>query len=136
MREDIGVGQADSSTGQPVGKTAAGRSQSGAAEPEPMKKPALRLPLLSMPFQHGVKHLQNSCIYCTTLTQLPGSNPPVKLSGRDMGDIADEHKVVQNHNPVLIIGSGCTGLALAQGLKKAGIPVIVFEKHAALFSPG
>ncbi|TVY89983.1 FAD-dependent monooxygenase [Lachnellula willkommii] len=38
--------------------------------------------------------------------------------------------------PVIIIGSGCTGLAIAHGLKKAGIPVIVFEKKPAVFSPG
>ncbi|KAL5319372.1 hypothetical protein ACEPPN_012423 [Leptodophora sp. 'Broadleaf-Isolate-01'] len=42
--------------------------------------------------------------------------------------------------PVIIIGSAifpsCTGLAIAQGLKKAGIPSIIFEKHAAIFSPG
>ncbi|TVY51581.1 FAD-dependent monooxygenase cctM [Lachnellula cervina] len=38
--------------------------------------------------------------------------------------------------PVIIIGSGCTGLAIAHGLKKAGIPVIVFEKKPVVFSPG
>lgn len=32
---------------------------------------------------------------------------------------------------VLVIGSGTTGLALAQGLRKAGITCIVFEKHAS-----
>ncbi|CAA9964487.1 FAD binding domain-containing protein [Pyrenophora teres f. maculata] len=35
------------------------------------------------------------------------------------------------HLPVLIIGSGTTGLALAQGLRKAGIACIVFEKNSA-----
>ncbi|KAE9374268.1 FAD/NAD(P)-binding domain-containing protein [Stipitochalara longipes BDJ] len=53
-----------------------------------------------------------------------------------MGDVASEHKDAPNVDPVLIIGSGCTGLAIAQGLKKAGILVIVFEKNAAIFSPG
>ena len=33
--------------------------------------------------------------------------------------------------PVLIVGSGTAGLALAQGLKKAGIRCIVFEKNAS-----
>ncbi|KAN0102818.1 FAD/NAD(P)-binding domain containing protein [Hyaloscypha variabilis] len=53
-----------------------------------------------------------------------------------MGDVAGEHTNVQYADPVLTIGSGCIGLAIAQGLKKAGIPVIVFEKNAAVFSPG
>ncbi|TAQ90716.1 hypothetical protein B7494_g1002 [Chlorociboria aeruginascens] len=40
-----------------------------------------------------------------------------------------------NHKlPVIIIGSGCTGLALANGFMKAGIPTIVFEKNSALSS--
>ncbi|GLA33917.1 hypothetical protein AnigIFM63309_003940 [Aspergillus niger] len=33
---------------------------------------------------------------------------------------------------VLVVGAGSTGLALAQGLKKAGIPTIVVEKHDSL----
>ncbi|RAK97983.1 FAD-dependent oxidoreductase [Aspergillus ibericus CBS 121593] len=33
---------------------------------------------------------------------------------------------------VLIVGAGSTGLALAQGLRKAGIPSIVVEKHETL----
>ncbi|KAF2847554.1 FAD/NAD(P)-binding domain-containing protein [Plenodomus tracheiphilus IPT5] len=33
--------------------------------------------------------------------------------------------------PVVIIGSGSTGLALAQGLRKAGIPCTVYEKNAS-----
>ncbi|KAF2109451.1 hypothetical protein BDV96DRAFT_585623 [Lophiotrema nucula] len=33
--------------------------------------------------------------------------------------------------PILIVGSGSTGLALGQGLKKAGVPCIVFEKQAS-----
>ncbi|KAL5001015.1 hypothetical protein BDV10DRAFT_192501 [Aspergillus recurvatus] len=36
------------------------------------------------------------------------------------------------HVPVLIVGAGSTGLALAQGLKKAGIPCIVVEKTAGI----
>ncbi|KAL1968340.1 hypothetical protein VTN77DRAFT_1869 [Rasamsonia byssochlamydoides] len=45
--------------------------------------------------------------------------------------------VVSKHGPgpeatVLIIGAGSTGLALAQGLKKAGISCVVYEKHASL----
>ncbi|KAF2831692.1 FAD/NAD(P)-binding domain-containing protein [Ophiobolus disseminans] len=35
------------------------------------------------------------------------------------------------HLPILIIGSGSAGLALAQGLHKAGIECIVFEKNAS-----
>ncbi|KAL2847334.1 hypothetical protein BJX68DRAFT_112979 [Aspergillus pseudodeflectus] len=34
--------------------------------------------------------------------------------------------------PVLVVGAGSTGLALAQGLKKAGIPCIVVEKNDSL----
>ncbi|KAL5380077.1 hypothetical protein DPSP01_008113 [Paraphaeosphaeria sporulosa] len=34
------------------------------------------------------------------------------------------------HLPVLVVGSGSTGLAFAQGLRKAGIRCIVFEKNA------
>ncbi|KAI4923603.1 uncharacterized protein J4E92_007577 [Alternaria infectoria] len=33
--------------------------------------------------------------------------------------------------PYIIIGSGTAGLALAQGLRKANIPCVVFEKNAA-----
>ncbi|KAH7310064.1 hypothetical protein BKA65DRAFT_169434 [Rhexocercosporidium sp. MPI-PUGE-AT-0058] len=52
-----------------------------------------------------------------------------------MGDITGD--VPQDFElPVIIIGSGCTGLAIAHGLKKAGIPAILFEKNAAVFSPG
>ncbi|KNG44678.1 fad binding domain-containing protein [Stemphylium lycopersici] len=39
--------------------------------------------------------------------------------------------VQDTHLPVLIIGSGTTGLALAQGLRKAGISCTVFEKNSA-----
>ena len=35
-------------------------------------------------------------------------------------------------NKVLIIGAGATGLALAQGLKKAGIPCVVYEENDSL----
>ncbi|EME42766.1 hypothetical protein DOTSEDRAFT_134131 [Dothistroma septosporum NZE10] len=35
-------------------------------------------------------------------------------------------------NQVLIIGAGVTGLALAQGLKKIGIPCVVYEKNEDL----
>jgi len=38
----------------------------------------------------------------------------------------------ENGLPVIIIGAGCTGLAIANGLKKAGINAIVFEKHGPL----
>ncbi|KAL3425861.1 hypothetical protein PVAG01_02652 [Phlyctema vagabunda] len=38
--------------------------------------------------------------------------------------------------PVVIIGSGCTGLAIANGLKKAGVPVVVCEKSPALHVKG
>ncbi|PVH79821.1 FAD/NAD(P)-binding domain-containing protein [Cadophora sp. DSE1049] len=51
--------------------------------------------------------------------------------GDTTGDVAQDVGL-----PVIIIGAGCTGLAIAQGLKKAGIPAIVFEKNAALSSPG
>ncbi|CZR60097.1 related to monooxygenase [Phialocephala subalpina] len=54
-----------------------------------------------------------------------------------MGDYGQRDEVSQiAGNPVIIIGSGCTGLAIAHGLKKAGIPVVVFEKNAAVFSHG
>ncbi|KAI4118670.1 MAG: hypothetical protein LQ345_001325 [Seirophora villosa] len=33
------------------------------------------------------------------------------------------------NNTVLIIGAGCTGLSLAHGLKKAGIPCLVYERE-------
>ncbi|KAF4635777.1 hypothetical protein G7Y89_g2323 [Cudoniella acicularis] len=33
--------------------------------------------------------------------------------------------------PVLVIGAGCTGLSLAQGLKKAGIKFTIFEREPA-----
>ncbi|KAF3386179.1 putative FAD-dependent monooxygenase [Penicillium rolfsii] len=35
---------------------------------------------------------------------------------------------IQGRRKVLIIGAGSTGLALAHGLKKAGIPFLIFEK--------
>ncbi|KAF1986212.1 FAD/NAD(P)-binding domain-containing protein [Aulographum hederae CBS 113979] len=38
---------------------------------------------------------------------------------------------VARHDTVLIIGAGSTGLALAQGLGKAGVKCVVFEKHEA-----
>ncbi|KAJ4287187.1 hypothetical protein N0V90_012585 [Kalmusia sp. IMI 367209] len=38
--------------------------------------------------------------------------------------------VASGRLPLLVIGSGSTGLALAQGLRKADIPCVVFEKHA------
>ncbi|KAF2400540.1 FAD/NAD(P)-binding domain-containing protein [Trichodelitschia bisporula] len=33
---------------------------------------------------------------------------------------------------VIIIGAGATGLAIAQGLKKANVPVTIYEKHPSL----
>ncbi|KAF4624688.1 hypothetical protein G7Y89_g13481 [Cudoniella acicularis] len=54
-----------------------------------------------------------------------------------MGDVAEYCWAPPTiGDPVLIIGAGCTGLSIAQGLKKAGIPVIVFEKNAAVYCPG
>ncbi|ESZ97152.1 hypothetical protein SBOR_2465 [Sclerotinia borealis F-4128] len=38
---------------------------------------------------------------------------------------------LSSSDPVIIIGAGCTGLAIAQGLNKAGIGTIVFEKNVA-----
>ncbi|PYH48930.1 FAD-dependent oxidoreductase [Aspergillus saccharolyticus JOP 1030-1] len=43
--------------------------------------------------------------------------------------IASEPKLTTT---VLVVGAGSTGLALAQGLNKAGIPCIVLEKHASI----
>ncbi|KAF2099341.1 FAD/NAD(P)-binding domain-containing protein [Rhizodiscina lignyota] len=42
-----------------------------------------------------------------------------------------DHQDVGDNATVLIIGSGSTGLALAQGLLKAGVKCIVFEKDAS-----
>jgi len=53
-----------------------------------------------------------------------------------MGPTANAPQVSQAAaDPVIIIGSGCTGLAIANGLNKAGIPVVVYEKNAALSLP-
>ncbi|TVY36531.1 FAD-dependent monooxygenase, partial [Lachnellula occidentalis] len=52
-----------------------------------------------------------------------------------MGNLSDDPQASIAGLPVIIIGSGCTGLAIAHGLKKAGISVIVFEKKPAVFSP-
>ncbi|KAF7865760.1 hypothetical protein EAF04_005925 [Stromatinia cepivora] len=43
---------------------------------------------------------------------------------------------IDSSDPVIIIGAGCTGLAIAQGLNKAGIRTIVFEKNVDLSIPG
>ncbi|TVY42224.1 FAD-dependent monooxygenase [Lachnellula subtilissima] len=65
-----------------------------------------------------------------------------------MGNFTGEPQTSIAGLPVIIIGSGraiyakqavvgrCTGLAIAHGLKKAGIPVILFEKKPALRFPG
>ncbi|KAL9016017.1 MAG: hypothetical protein Q9185_006612 [Variospora sp. 1 TL-2023] len=39
-----------------------------------------------------------------------------------------EERHADNHDKILIIGAGCTGLSLAHGLKKAGIPSLVYER--------
>jgi len=39
------------------------------------------------------------------------------------------HNAMDSRHRVLIIGAECTGLALGQGLKKAGIPVTVSERR-------
>ncbi|KUJ11661.1 FAD/NAD(P)-binding domain-containing protein [Mollisia scopiformis] len=53
-----------------------------------------------------------------------------------MGDYGERSMTPNVASSVIIIGSGCTGLAIAHGLRKAGIPVVVCEKNAAVFSPG
>lgn len=40
------------------------------------------------------------------------------------------------HPKVIIIGAGCTGCALGQGLKKAGIPCIIYEARDNSKDPG
>ncbi|KAI9730425.1 MAG: hypothetical protein M1834_005935 [Cirrosporium novae-zelandiae] len=51
--------------------------------------------------------------------------------------MSDNFKSYSNEAPasnlVLIIGAGCTGLCLANGLKKASIPCVVFEQNAEAF---
>ncbi|CBF71386.1 hypothetical protein AN6750.2 [Aspergillus nidulans FGSC A4] len=53
-------------------------------------------------------------------TLLPGRRPAVAESPST------------EHVTVLIVGAGSTGLALAQGLKKAGIPCIIVEKNPSI----
>ncbi|KAH8732686.1 hypothetical protein GQ44DRAFT_696271 [Phaeosphaeriaceae sp. PMI808] len=49
-----------------------------------------------------------------------------------MSDTASGHTANRPHDlPILVVGSGSTGLALAQGLRKSGITCIVFEKNAS-----
>ncbi|CZR66045.1 related to monooxygenase [Phialocephala subalpina] len=48
-----------------------------------------------------------------------------------MGSYVGNELLEPAGGPVLIIGAGCTGLSLAQGLKKAGIKSIVFEREPA-----
>ncbi|KAF2727589.1 FAD/NAD(P)-binding domain-containing protein [Polyplosphaeria fusca] len=47
----------------------------------------------------------------------------------ELSGTAGDASIAQNELPVLIVGSGSTGLALAQGLLKAGVKCIVFEKQ-------
>ncbi|KAJ5205841.1 Monooxygenase FAD-binding [Penicillium cf. griseofulvum] len=43
--------------------------------------------------------------------------------------LSTSQSTVSDRKKVLIIGAGSTGLALAHGLKKAGIPFLIFEKE-------
>ena len=40
-------------------------------------------------------------------------------------EIYAEHR--SSMEKVIIVGAGCTGCALGQGLKKAGIPCVIYE---------
>lgn len=68
----------------------------------------------------------------TSQTAAPSTSPSVSLQDNILtmdAIIPNGTDTSQdNFNKVLIIGAGCTGLSLAHGLQKAGIPCVVYER--------